>query len=109
MLALIFLYWIGKYFYKLAEEYEKNQWGYAILGIVTYYAGLIFFGLAVGILTELIYPGALDTVDETLLGLVMLPFGFLSCYLSYKYLEKTWKKNKPVNEIDQIGNEKKLI
>jgi len=39
----------------------------------------------------------------------MLPFGILGCYLLYKYLEKTWKKNKPINEIDEIGNEKKLI
>ena len=34
MLGLVLLYWIGKYFYKLAEEYDKSKWGFAILGLV---------------------------------------------------------------------------
>jgi uncharacterized membrane protein HdeD (DUF308 family) len=104
MLGLILLYWIGKYFFKLAEEYNKNKWGFAILGIVTYYAGIIIFSFIFGIVIELTSPGAIDNINETLLGLMMLPFGILSCYVLYKYLEKTWKKNLPVNEIDQIGS-----
>ncbi|MDY2587956.1 hypothetical protein [Winogradskyella aquimaris] len=104
MLGLILLYWIGKYFFKLAEEYNKNKWGFAILGVVTYYAGIIIFSFIFGIVIELTSPGAIDNINETLLGLMMLPFGILSCYVLYKYLEKTWKKNLPVNEIDQIGS-----
>ena len=40
-----------------------------------------------------------------LFGFLMLPFGLLSCYLLYKYLEKTWTKNDPRNNnnIDEIG------
>ncbi|GAB4162622.1 MAG: hypothetical protein Tsb0033_21780 [Winogradskyella sp.] len=104
MLGLILLYWIGKYFFKLAEEYNKNKWGFAILGVVTYYAGIIIFSFIFGIVIELTSPGAIDNMNETLLGLLMLPFGILSCYILYKYLQKTWKKNLPVNEIDQIGS-----
>ncbi|TMM57146.1 hypothetical protein FEE95_11685 [Maribacter algarum] len=103
MLGLLLLYWIGKYFYKLAEEYDKSQWGYAILGIISYYGGTIFFGIIIGILSEIVAPGSIDTVNETVLGLIMLPFGVLTCYLLYKYFEKTWKKNMPINEIDEIG------
>lgn len=105
MLGLILLYWIGKYFYKLAEEYNKSKWGFAILGIVVYYGGILIFSLIVGIMTEIISPGFLDTFNETLLGLLMLPFGILSCYLLYKYLEKTWKKSKPDPDklIEEIG------
>ncbi len=53
----------------------------------------------------LFFPNVLDAVNETLLGLLMLPFGGLSCYLLYKYLEKSWKKSQPnTNElIDEIG------
>lgn len=109
MLGLILLYWIGKYFYKLAEEYNKSQWGFAILGIVVYYGGILLFGVILGIMAEIISPGFLDTFNETLFGFLMLPFGILSCYLLYKYLEKTWKKNRPNNEIDEIGNSKELI
>jgi uncharacterized membrane protein HdeD (DUF308 family) len=104
MLGILLLYWIGKYFYKLAEEYNKNKWVFAIIGIVTYYAGIIIFSFAIGIILELVSPGAIDSIDDTLLGVMMLPFGILSCYLLYKYLDKTWEKNLPVNEIDQIGS-----
>ncbi|TDN87659.1 hypothetical protein DET49_111107 [Salegentibacter sp. 24] len=38
MLGLLLLYWIGKYHYRLAGEYDKSQWGFTILGIVAYYA-----------------------------------------------------------------------
>ncbi len=105
MLGLILLYWIGKYFYKLAEEYDKSKWGFAILGIVVYYAGTLIFGFGIGVIAEIISPGFFDGFNETILGLIVLPFGILSCYLLYKYLDKTWKKNIPIKDelIDQIG------
>ena len=105
MLGLLLLYWIGKYFYKLAEKYNKSPWGYAILGIVVYYGGIFVFSIIVGIMAEIISPLFLETFNETLFGLLMLPFGILSCYLLYKYLEKTWSKNSqdPIELIDEIG------
>lgn len=105
MLGLVLLYWIGKYFYKLAEEYNKNQWGFAILGVVVYYGGILLFSVIIGVILEVFFPGVLDTFDETLFGFLMLPFGILSCYLLYKYLEKSWEKNKPNPNklIDEIG------
>lgn len=103
MLGILLLYWIGKYYYKLAEKYNKSEWGYAILGVFSYYGGTILAGLITGIAAELLYPGSIENTNETVLGILMLPFGVLTCYLLYKYLEKTWEKNKPENEIDKIG------
>lgn len=105
MLGLILIYWIGKYFYKLAEEYHKSEWGYAILGVVVYYAGTFVFGFLIGIMAEIVSPGFLDTFNETLFGFLMLPLGVLSCYVLYKYLEKMWKNNDPTknNNLDDIG------
>lgn len=110
MLGLLLLYWIGKYFYKLAGEYNKHQWGFAILGIMVYYSGIVLFSIIIGIIAELVSPGFFDTTNETLLGIVMLPFGILSCYILYKYLEKTWEKNNPNPDelIDEIGKESHL-
>ncbi|PQJ77716.1 hypothetical protein [Polaribacter porphyrae] len=104
MLGLILLYWIGKYFYKLAEEYNKSRWGYAILGIVVYYIGLLVLGGIVVGIVEIIFEGFIDSVNDVLLSFIALPFGILSCYLLYKYLEKTWKNNDPRknNMIDEI-------
>ena len=105
MLGLALLYWIGKYFYKLSDEYDKSKWGFTILGIVIYYSGSILFGIILVVIAEVFSPGYTDTFNETLLGLIAIPFGLLSSYLLYKYLEKTWKKNDPRknNMINQIG------
>ncbi len=106
MLGLVLLYWIGKYFYKLAEEFNKSEWGFAILGVVTYYGGTFLFGIIFSIIAEVISPGYIDGFNENLFGLLMLPFGVLSCYLLYMFLEKKWGKEKPKTDtmIDEIGH-----
>ncbi|KAB1066551.1 hypothetical protein F6U93_14125 [Tamlana haliotis] len=105
MLGLILLYWIGKYFKELAEAYNKSKWGFAILGILSYYSGIVLFSFIIGLLFELFSPGSIEGVNDTLLGILMLPFGILSCYLLYKFLENKWKKNKPnpFESIEEIG------
>ena len=94
MLGLLLLYWIGKYFYKLAEEYDKSKWGFAILGVAVYYAGILLASFTTGIILGIFYPESLENLNEMLLGLAMLPFGILSCYILYKILENVWKKAK---------------
>ncbi|MBL55876.1 MAG: hypothetical protein CMP61_01685 [Flavobacteriales bacterium] len=94
MLGLLLLFWIGKYFYQLAEQHNKSKWGFAILGIVVYYSSIIIFSFLLGIVMEIISPGFFDSFNEILLGIMFIPFGILSCYLFYKFLDKKWKKNK---------------
>ena len=105
ILGLLLLYWLGKYFYKLAEEYQKNQWGFAILGVVSYYVGIYASAILIGIITEIVSPDFFVGFNETVFALILIPFGLLCCYLLYNYLEKTWKRNDPRNNnnIDQIG------
>ena len=105
MLGLILVYWIGKKFYTLADTFEKSKWGFAILGVVVYYGGILLYSIIFGIIAELVSPGFIDTFNETLFGFMMLPFSLLTTYLLYKYLDKTWKKNDPrsLNNIDEIG------
>jgi hypothetical protein len=105
MLGILLLYWIGKYFYKLAETYDKSKWGFTILGVVVYYAGIVVLGLLLGIVLEIFSPGYFEEMNDMALNLMALPLGLLSCYGFYKYLENTWKKNAPstINSIDEIG------
>ncbi|MGG8495574.1 hypothetical protein ACQY1Q_04090 [Tenacibaculum sp. TC6] len=106
MLGLLLLYFIGKKFYELAGNYNKNEWGYAILGVATYYVGAFIFGILLGVLMLILESDWLDTANKFQLALVELPVGILSCYILYVFLEKMWKKEKPPqdNMIDQIGN-----
>ncbi len=98
MLGLIFIYFLGKYFYELARKYKKNEWGYAILGVVTYYFGTFVAGFMFVIIMEIANPGAVDDLDETLIGIIGLPFGLLAAWGLYKYLEKRF-----ANELSSSG------
>lgn len=106
MLGLVLLYFIGKKFYTLAEEYDKSIWSYAVLGIVIYYIGLYGAAFIVGIVFAMMESTFLENMNDFVLGLMLMPFGLLSCYLLYLFLEKKWKKEKPKRQeklIDEIG------
>ena len=105
MLGLLLLYWIGKYFYKLAEKFEKSKWVFTILGIAIYYVGTFIFAAIFIIVGELYSPGFVDDFNETLLSFISLPFGLLSCFILYKYLKKKWEKSIPKidDAIAEIG------
>ncbi len=92
MLGFLLLYWIGKYYYKLAEAYNKSKWLFTILGIVVYYAGTFVFGFIIGAIMEINSPGYTETVNEFLYGLMMVPFGIISSYLFYDYLKRSWRR-----------------
>ncbi|TCI92664.1 hypothetical protein [Tenacibaculum sp. M341] len=106
MLGLLLIYFIGKKFYTLAEDYDKSMWGYAILGVAIYYAGILSFGVLLGLFMVVLESDFLDTGNELLLSIISIPIGLLSCYILYVILEKKWKKEQPAlggNLIDEIG------
>lgn len=105
LFGFILIYWIGKYFYQLAEKYNRSKWLFAILGIVVYYLSQFVIGLFIGILNGIFDFGIdFNNVGVNLMG---IPIGFLFVYLFYILLEKNWKKNKiePIESINQIGQE----
>jgi len=90
------MYFVGKAFYELAHEYDKSRWGFAILGVASYYIGLMLGGVLIGIIAEIIAPGFVDETSDILLGLMCVPFGVLACWLTYRILKKNWSKPKVV-------------
>lgn len=92
MIGLIFIFFIGKAFYVLAETHGKSKWGFAILGIASYYLGTVVGGIIIAILYELFMPGSLEDVNEMVIGLIALPVGILSCWGFYKILQSKWSK-----------------
>lgn len=105
MLGLVLIYWIGKYFYVLAEKYNQNKWLYAILGVVIYYLGQIIFGVILAIFNEFLDLGI--DFDNVVINLLGIPIGGLACYGFYKILENNWKKIQlqPIENIDDIGKD----
>ena len=104
MIGLILLYFIGKRFYTLAETHKQNKWLFAVLGVVTYYAGTLVFGVILGVIDGILELGV-DWDNNILMVLFALPIGLLSCYVFYYLLEKNWskKEEKQVLSIEDIG------
>lgn len=93
MFGLFLIYFIGKSFYELANKFEKKAWPYVVLGIISYYAGSFLVGVVLGI-AQLIFPFSTDDYPAVVWNIIALPFGVLSCWGTYKYLEWKWgKKN----------------
>lgn len=109
MLGFIFIYWIGKYFYQLAETYKKNRWLFAILGVVVYYAGQAIIGVLLG-LGVMFFGWDIDFDNTLQMAVIGIPSGALIAYLFYFLLEKNWKKNKvevkdSINDIGRVDLE----
>ena len=105
MLGLILIYFIGKKFYDLAQKFGKSEWGFAILGVVTYYAGTFITGIVIALGYEFWSTASVDGMSDLALGFIALPFGVLSCVGLYYYLNNLWGKSKEVGKtnIDDIG------
>lgn len=104
MLGFALIYFIGKYYYNLSVYHGKNKWGYAILGIVSYYAGALLFGVILGLVLGLVN-GSFDNINDFVMGLIAVPFGVGATTLLYHLLKKNWEKNRKINQemIEQIG------
>ena len=87
MLGIILIIAIGNYFYKLAREFDKNVWLFAILGIVSYYAGTFLGGIIIGLFIGLSGGEVAADGDAFLFGLMAIPIGLLSCYFFYRILK----------------------
>ena len=104
MLGIVLIYFIGRYFYRLAEEFNQNKWLYAILGVITYYVGTFVGGIVLALFDELFGFG-INWENNFTLGLIALPFGIASVYLLYILLQRKWKKSVSLvkDEIQDIG------
>lgn len=90
MLGIFFIYLIGKPFYQLAEKHNRNEWGYAFLGVLTYYVGTFIGGLAIG-LGSYFLDIDFDGINEMLLNLMAIPFGLFVSWLTYTTLKDKFR------------------
>jgi hypothetical protein len=97
MLGLVLIYFVGKYFYELADEHGKSNWGFAILGVASYYGGIIVGGVIIAIVAELLSPGFLNEDNEIFFSILALPLGIFSCWITYNLLKRAWSKPKEAN------------
>src|ERR1044071_4101415 len=98
ILLIIIIGFIGRKFYELAHEYDKSRWGYAILGGASFFVGAWIGTFMIALIGDATSPGFIDRTNETALGLMGYPFGFLVCWLLYRMLDKSWSKPKELSK-----------
>ncbi|MCR8668572.1 hypothetical protein NO995_12835 [Aestuariibaculum sp. M13] len=105
MLGIFFIYFIGKKFYELAGRYNQNQWLFAILSIVVYYASMVLFVIGLVIFDEFVFNWYIDWDNNSSISYLGIPVGLLTLYGFYKFLESRWKNNVVIikDEIQDIG------
>lgn len=107
MLGLFLIYFIGKAYYELAHEFDKHRWGFAILGVVTYYAGFYLVAFITGILIGLGVFGDLDidNIPEIGFSLLCLPFGILACWGLHRILKNQWSKARTETNVEALDSD----
>ena len=105
MIGLILLYFIGKSFYDLSEKHKKSKWGFAILGIITYYAGTFIGGILLALISLLSESHFADTLPKIVISLLCIPIGLLSCWGLHSILKSSWSKKAILSSDDTLdGN-----
>jgi len=105
MIGIIFLYYIGKQFYELAHEYNKSQWGFAILGVISFYFGSFLAGICMGLLDIAFGTDYVTTTSEVVLSFIGMPFGFLTCWGLYKILKNKWSKKAVISDSEILDDQ----
>ena len=104
MFSILFIYFIGKRFYDLAEAYKQNKWAYAVLGILIYFAAGFILGLGLGVL-DLFFDWQIDWDRNSILKVISIVIGVLAVWGFHVFLKKRWAGLQlPIeDDIDAIG------
>lgn len=100
-LAYIFIFYIGFYFYRLAENHKKNKWLFSAVGIATYYVGTIIYTLFL----KLYHKEEISDFDFVSITIKSFLIGLLSVFFLFQLLSFIWSRKKKVKakRIDKIG------
>lgn len=102
MIGIILIYFVGKAFYDLAHEHDRSRWGFAILGVLSYYAGTFLAGVVAVFIYDFILLSSIDDVPEIGLQLAAVPIGILTCWGFYKILQSHWREKSSVADDSEV-------
>mgnify|MGYP000569042414 CR=1 FL=1 len=100
-LGYIFLFYVGFYFYRLAEIHKKNKWLFGFLGIVIFIIGYFSYIL----FCRFSYSEELNLANLSTIGIKAFLVGLISSVLIFKILSLIWNRKEKINQkdIDKIG------
>jgi len=93
MLGILLIYFIGKKFYDLALENKKSGWGFAILGVISFYAFQFIFGIILALVVGVNEYGEFDGMSDFGINILGIIVGVIGVVILYYILQKVWAKN----------------
>ena len=102
MLGYIFLFYIGFYFYRLAENHKKNKCLSGIVGIATYIFGNTMYILYANFFLE----QNINDFNILFFSFKSFSSGVLSIFILFHLLNFIWSRKKVIREeeINKIGD-----
>ena len=97
----IFIFYVGFYFYRLAENHHKNKWLFGIVGIATYFIGSIIYPLFI----RFFYDEDIYDFDLAKITLKSFLIGISCVFFLFHLLSFIWSRKKIIKkeDIDKIG------
>lgn len=87
-LGYVFVFYVGFYFFRLAENHNRNKWLYGVLGIFFYFTG-VFANL---MYVRLFVIEEVDEYNITTISMKSFFTGFVFVFVLFHLLDFIWKK-----------------
>lgn len=102
-IGYIILFYVGFYFYRLAENHKRNKWLFGFIGIAAYFFGIFIYPLYV----RLFYSSEIYEFDVSVITLKSSLIGLLFVFFLFQLFSIIWSRKKKTNkkEIDKIGRQ----
>lgn len=101
LISYIFLFYVGFYFFRLAENHKRNKWLFSLIGIITFFVGYFSYIFYYRIFRQV------EIVDFSIIAIRLKSFfsGLIFVVIEFHLLDFIWskKKRKKKEEIDKIG------
>lgn len=89
-LGYILLFYIGFYFYRLAENYNKNKWFYCFLGIIFYLLVIFIYAFFL----KLFYIEEINDFTFVTVAFKSFLIGSISVFFLFHLLNFKWSRKK---------------
>lgn len=103
ILSYILLFYIGFYYYRLAENHNKNKWLFGFIGIAIFVIAYFFYVL----FCRFSYSEETNLENLPAIGVKSFCTGLIITILVFQILNSIWsRKKKNYLEVDEIGKSK---
>ena len=102
VLGYIFIFYVGFYFYRLAENHNKNKWLFGFIGIINF----IFWYFCYLIFCRFFNTIEFNKENISSIGLKGFIVGVVFSTVIFQIVSFIWTRNekKYTNDVDKIGN-----